>query len=77
MLMKVTNQPEVMVMMVKLENQNLLNELVLEKIIFALAIENTMIEMRTINHHPKQFHLFDSIYSKEKFEILFTAKLEQ
>ena len=61
-------------MMVKLENQNLLNELVLEKIIFALAIENMMIEMRTINHHPNEFHqiLFikkkvgEIIYSKAR-----------
>ena len=56
MLMKVTNQEVVMVMMVKLENQNLLNELVLEKIIFALAIENMTIETMTTNHHPKSFH---------------------
>lgn len=56
MSMKVTNQPVVMVTMVKLENQHLLNELVLEKIIFALAIENMTIETMTTNHHPKRFY---------------------
>ena len=57
MSMKVTNQVVVMVRMVRLENQNLLNELMLEKIIFALAIENMTIETMTTNHHPRQeFH---------------------
>ena len=53
MKMKVTNQLVAMVMMVILVNLNLLNELVLEKIIFALAIESTMIETTATNHHPE------------------------
>jgi hypothetical protein len=52
MKMQVTNQQVVMVMMVILVNQNLLNELVLVKIIFALAIESTMIGTMATNHHP-------------------------
>ena len=59
MLMKVTNQVVVMVMRGELENQNLLNELVLEKIIFALAIENMTIETMTINHHPKPIFIWE------------------
>ena len=63
MLMKVTNQVVVMVKMIKLENQNLLNELVLEGIIFALAIENMTIETMTTNHHPISNHFISIEHS--------------
>jgi hypothetical protein len=72
MMMKVTNQQVVMVMMVTLVNQNRLNELVLEKIIFALAIESTLIETTATNHLPKQFH-----FNKNNQDNILTAKLEQ
>jgi hypothetical protein len=65
-----TNQQVVMVMMVILVNQNLLNELVLEKIIFALAIENMMIETMTTNHHPK-ISLLNLFFITKKRERLF------
>lgn len=57
-------------MMVILVNQNLLNELVLEKIIFALAIENMMIETMTTNHHPK-ISLLNLFFITKKRERLF------
>mgnify|MGYP001068907075 CR=1 FL=1 len=50
-----TNQQVEVVMMVKSVNQNLLNEFLLEKTIFALAIENMMIEMMTKYHHPTNY----------------------
>ena len=53
MSMTMTNQKVVMATMVKLENQNLLNELVLVRIIFPLPIENMTIQTMTTNHHPK------------------------
>jgi hypothetical protein len=58
-------------MMVISVNENLLNELILEKIIFALAIECTMIEMMATNHHPILFYfymiiIFIKIYSYHK-----------
>ena len=61
----------------ELENQNLLNELVLARIIFALAIENMTIETMNTNHHPNDHSHSMEILSKKKKEKKLTAKLEQ
>jgi hypothetical protein len=66
MKMSMTNQQEVMVMIVILGNRNPLNELVLKKVIFALAIENTMIETMTTNHHSKLVEIC-LLNNEEKF----------
>jgi hypothetical protein len=66
MKMSMTNQQEVTVMIVILGNRNPLNELVLKKVIFALAIENTMIETMTTNHRSKLVEICLS-NNEEKF----------